>query len=151
MSSVTARDVLYMAATIWGEARGEPYQGKVAVGHVIMNRLHRPGWWSRQKNDGIPDDTIAAVCRDPYQFSCWNSIDPNSRKVRAIALNELPPLGDYDFRVCLRAALQVIDAVEDDPSEGATHYHVKGVFPTWARHIAPHKVIGNHLFYKDVP
>jgi hypothetical protein len=36
-----------MAATIWGEARGEPLDGKVAVGWVIRNRAANPGGWGR--------------------------------------------------------------------------------------------------------
>lgn len=36
-----------VAATIWGEARGESYEGKLAVGCVIRNRVESPGWWGR--------------------------------------------------------------------------------------------------------
>ncbi len=32
-----------MARTICGEARGESYQGKIAMGWVIMNRVALPG------------------------------------------------------------------------------------------------------------
>ncbi len=28
-----------------------------------------------QRGDGIPDDTLAAVCREPNQFSAWNPSD----------------------------------------------------------------------------
>ena len=33
-----SENIEYMARTIWGEARGEDEQGKIAVGHVIKNR-----------------------------------------------------------------------------------------------------------------
>ncbi|MEQ6360704.1 peptidoglycan-binding protein, partial [Thermoanaerobacter thermohydrosulfuricus] len=39
-SSVTTNDDVYLLAMlINGEARGEPYIGKVAVGAVVMNRV----------------------------------------------------------------------------------------------------------------
>ena len=35
----------YMARTIWGEARGEDEQGKIAVGHVIkIEETNKLGW-----------------------------------------------------------------------------------------------------------
>ncbi len=42
-SSVTTNDDVYLLAMlINGEARGEPYIGKVAVGAVVMNRVRDP-------------------------------------------------------------------------------------------------------------
>jgi spore germination cell wall hydrolase CwlJ-like protein len=38
----------------------------------------------------------------------------------------------------------------DDPTGGATHYHVRGLLPAWAREREPSAEIGNHLFYNDV-
>ncbi|HSO43463.1 MAG TPA: cell wall hydrolase, partial [Rhodospirillales bacterium] len=51
-----------LAATIWGEARGESEEGKLAVASVIANRATRPGWWGRD---------IRSVCLATAQFSCW--------------------------------------------------------------------------------
>lgn len=147
---VSAQDIVIMAATIWGEARGEPYQGKFAVACVIMNRLNRPGWWSRQPADGVPDDTIAAVCVDPMQFSCWNKSDPQSGRVRQRAVNAQACLGDFAYRQCLLAALEAVDRVIEDPTKGSTHYHTKDVFPQWALRKSPVVAIGHHLFYNNI-
>lgn len=38
-SSSTSSDIQLMARAINGEARGEPYEGQVAVGAVILNRV----------------------------------------------------------------------------------------------------------------
>ena len=38
-SSQTSGDLYLMARAVYGEARGEPYQGKVAVAAVILNRV----------------------------------------------------------------------------------------------------------------
>ncbi len=32
-----------MANAVYGEARGEPYEGQVAVAAVILNRVEHPG------------------------------------------------------------------------------------------------------------
>lgn len=54
-------DMVYLLARlINGEARGEPYEGQVAVGAVIMNRVKSP----------IFPNTIAGVIYQRGQFSC---------------------------------------------------------------------------------
>ena len=52
-------DVYLMARAIHGEARGEPYLGKVAVGSVILNRVGHPSFPS----------TIAGVIYQPLAFT----------------------------------------------------------------------------------
>lgn len=65
-----------MMLTVYGEARGEPYEGKVAVGSVILERVDHREW------DG---DTIHEVCLMPYQFSCYLPDDPNFQALKLIA------------------------------------------------------------------
>ena len=76
-------DLDTLARTLYGECRSESREGKIAVAHVIKNRADNPKWWCRKSGDGIPDDTIEAVCRHPWQFSCWNLDDPNRPKLLA--------------------------------------------------------------------
>ena len=52
--------VMLLARLINGEARGEPYEGQVAVGAVIMNRVKSPNF----------PNTIAGVIYQKGQFSC---------------------------------------------------------------------------------
>lgn len=52
--------VKLLARLINGEARGEPYDGQVAVGAVIMNRVKSPKF----------PNTIAGVIYQTGQFSC---------------------------------------------------------------------------------
>lgn len=142
--NLSARDIEIAARTVYGEARGEIEKGKIAVAWVIRNRAEHPGWWSRDPNDDITDDTIEAVCRDPRQFSCWNKDDPNREKILAVNL-------DSDvFRQCLALTAAVLANLVPDPTGGATHYHVDGVEPAWARGRDPDVTIGNHHFYIGV-
>jgi len=134
-------DLHLMTLTIAGEARGEDWDGKIAVGHVIMKRFNNPGWWSRNRDD-IPDDTIAAVCADPYQFSCLNANDPN---VRYLIL--LPPTAPV-YLECRAAALAVLTGRAPNPTGGATHYFKTGTpEPKWAAGRQPTAIVGVHRFY----
>ncbi|MEO5337116.1 MAG: cell wall hydrolase [Magnetospirillum sp. WYHS-4] len=134
-----AIDVL--ARTLYGEARGEPAEGREAIACLVMNRVRkargRKGgyWWG---------NTVAEVCRKPWQFSCWNADDPNREALlKATARNKV-------FAVCLRIARDAIEGRLSDPTGGATHYHARGITPPWARRRSPKIVIGDHLFYVDV-
>jgi spore germination cell wall hydrolase CwlJ-like protein len=142
MHEIRERDVDVLARTIYGEARGESMQGKRAVGNVVVNRARNPGWWSRGV-DGEPDDSVAAVCLKPWQFSAWNHGDPNRLKVEDVTLdNEL-------FRDCYYAALAVLQDRAGDPTDGATSYHATSMDPPpdWAQGRAPLCRIGGHAFY----
>ena len=82
-------DVQLLARAINGEARGEPYEGQVAVGAVILNRV---------KNPSFPN-TIARVIYQPGAFTAVSDgqinvpIDPKSTVVKAAqdALNGWDP------------------------------------------------------------
>jgi spore germination cell wall hydrolase CwlJ-like protein len=157
---VRAADVWDLARTIYGEARGSTHADRVGVAWVVRNRLARPGWWTRHPDDGIPDDTIQATCREPMQFSCWNLGDPNRRVLDALEMPAVAgdpvdglhrALADPAFRGCLAAAVAVLDGSEPDPTEGSRHYHTPGVAPPWSRGRQPVCRIGGHLFFNDIP
>jgi N-acetylmuramoyl-L-alanine amidase len=84
-----ASDEQLLARAINGEARGEPYEGQVAVGAVILNRT---------RNASFPK-TIAGVIYQPGAFTAVSDgqinvpIDPNSTVVKAArdALNGWDP------------------------------------------------------------
>lgn len=142
-------DVLTLARTLYGEARGESRIGQIAVAWVIRNRLENyPGaWWSQQVGDGIPDSTIEAVCLERNQFSCW--WDSQAKKVRSRTPSQL---GDL-----MVIAQQVLEGNLTDPTDGATHYHTC-LRPEWAKSWPPKwahgrvgKTVGSHIFYKIGP
>ena len=126
-----------LARTLWGEARGQPVRGIEAVAAVIVNRVRaaerRGGfWWG---------DSVVAVCRKPYQFSCWNVNDPNRAKLLAVTP------ADPMFATCLRVARRAVAGLLPDPTGGATHYHATGLHPDWAAGHCPSAEIGRHVFY----
>ena len=138
----TPRDpaVETLARTLYGEARGELVRGKEAVAAVVMNRVRRAMerggyWWG---------STVIEVCTRPWQFSCWNETDPNRARIEAVGRD------NRNFQSCLRIARRALAGTLKDPTGGATHYHVKGLEPPWARDRKPSAVIGGHKFYNDV-
>lgn len=145
---VRAQDLDAAARTVWAEARGEGFEGMFSVACVILNRTKRPCWWSRERGDGIPDDTIEAVCHDPWQFSCWNADDPNRPRMLALTGD------DILYRAALTAvALAIISG--KDPTCGSTHYMTrrrreKGWPKNWGEPRDPIVIIGEHLFYNDI-
>ena len=131
---ILLEDLLIVARTVYGEARGESTVGKKAVVHVFMNRV--------QAKIMDADSTLAQACLRFKQFSCWNENDPNRLLLQKVSLD------DKDLRICLKCALEALD--EDDFTNGATHYHSKGVTPKWALGHTPCFTEGNHLFYNDI-
>lgn len=145
MSYKPIDDLGVMSLTLWAEARGESAKGQAAVAWVIRTRYENPRWWSRNRGDGIPDDTIAAVCRDPWQFSCWNPSDPNREKMDSPLTLQRPEMV-FIRGICL-------DVLEDripDPTNSADHYCVTRIvnYTAWARKRKPCAVIGNHSFFR---
>ena len=128
-------DTKIMAKTIWGEARGESDEGKIAVGWVIRNRAEKPKWWGK---------TISGVCLKKWQFSCWNSNDPNANKIANLSDEELTPF--------ILIAKSILDGDVDDPTGKSTHYHVHGMknMPKWSEGKTPFIQIDHHDFYKEI-
>lgn len=130
-----------MARTIWGEARGESWIGKLAVAHVILNRVKADAWWGKD---------IEGVCRHPYQFSCWNEGDRNRPLLEVIEL-----ASNLQFRESLAAAAAATFNLEPDPTEGCTHFmtvsrRAKGWPASWEEPREPVCQIGVHLFFRGI-
>lgn len=135
--------------TVYGEARGEPFEGQIAVAFVIRNRATwdealRPlnpehEWWGK---------TVATVCHHPNQFSCWRPSDPNSTAISKLSDTTLL------YTALLNGVVRpVMAAAIADPTNGATHYKVRGTKAEWdisTKDMQPVS-IGAHDFYRLGP
>lgn len=144
-------DLDVMALTVRAEAGGESELGQKAIAWVIRNRFEdtnpKHSWWKKDRNDGIPDNTIKAVCLDPWQFSCWNENDPTyKRNINPSTL--LLPQVQRIKQICK----DVLESktLDDDPTNGANHYCTNAVAQQteWARNKKPLVIIGNHRFFR---
>jgi spore germination cell wall hydrolase CwlJ-like protein len=128
------QEVECLALTIYFEARGEPDEGKIAVGHVVMNRASHPlfphkvcevvqqggeklrfrcqfTWWCDGRSD------------NPREWQAWEKSKALARRIY------------WDYSA--------------DPTAGALWYHADYVTPSWRNSLAPGPKIGRHIFYRD--
>ncbi|WP_245833251.1 spore cortex-lytic enzyme [Oceanobacillus timonensis] len=83
-------DIQLMANAVYGEARGEPYEGQVAVASVILNRV----------DSELFPDTVSGVIFEPRAFTAvadgqiW--LEPNEQAREAVidAINGWDPSGN---------------------------------------------------------
>ena len=120
-SSSNSSNVNLLARLIYGEARGEPYTGQVAVGAVVMNRV---------KSSSFPN-TISGVI---YQLGAFDA-------VRDGQINLSPN------STAIKAAQDAINGW--DPSYGAVYYFNPSTATNkwiWSRPMTV--TIGRHRFCK---
>lgn len=120
---VSREELLLMAKLIHAEARGESFEGQVAVGAVILNRISSPHF----------PKTIAEVIlqknNNVYQFS---------------------PVGDGSINLepdekAFKAAEQALAG--NDPTGGALFFYNPDISnDTWIRTLPVVTKIGNHVF-----
>lgn len=133
-------DLEALALTIWGEARGEPIEGKVGVAMVMRNRVlaHYGG----QK-------TFVGVCTAHAQFSAWTE-EAAQMQAEYELLTGDPTLAhhpDPDLRLCVEIAKATIAGTLSDNTRGANHYYNPSVVaPVWARTAPTLATLGHHRF-----
>lgn len=122
-TSSSTSDLQLIARAINGEARGEPYEGQVAVGAVILNRV---------KNSQFPN-TIAGVI---YQSGAFTAVADGQINV---------PIAQGS--TVLKAAQDAMNGW--DPTGGAIYYFNPNTATNkwiWSRPLI--KTIGKHRFCK---
>ena len=121
--STSTSDIQLMARAINGEARGEPYEGQVAVGAVILNRV---------KDSRFPN-SISGVIYQPGAFTAVSDGQINA------AISE----GSTVYK----AAQDAINGW--DPTSGCVYYFNPNTATNkwiWSRPLV--KTIGKHRFCK---
>ena len=112
-------DVYLLARIISAEARGEPYNGQVAVGAVVLNRVRHPSF----------PDTLSGVI---YQTDAFTAVSD----------------GQFDQPIAESAYRAAQDALNgSDPSGGALYYFNPATATSawiWSRPLIV--TIGNHRF-----
>lgn len=120
-SSYSSSDVELLAKVISAEARGESYEGQVAVGAVILNRVAHPSF----------PDSLSGVVYQKGAFSCVNDS------------NWYAPVADSSKR----AAKDALNGW--DPTGGAIYYFNPAKTNDKFMHSRPViKTIGSHRFCK---
>ncbi len=122
-----------LALTIYFEARGEPDAGKLAVGHVVMNRTLHP-LFPREVCQVVQQGGEKSLYRCQFTWWCDGRSD-QPREFRAWEKSKtLARLIYWDN--------------SRDPTAGALWYHADYVQPRWRRDFTLGPKIGRHLFYR---
>lgn len=128
VKTLQSEEIEWLARNIYHEARGESWEGMLAVGVVTLNRV---------KSLDYPN-TIEEVVKDYKQFSWfWDGM---SDKVKDRAA----------WKKAKAAAAEVMlnrDLHLAKELDGVTHYHADYVAPYWAGAKQEIATIGRHVFY----
>ncbi len=129
-------EIRCLALNIYFEARSEPEAGRLAVGHVVMNRVRAKRFPS----------TVCDVVRQGgelrryrCQFSWW--CDGRSDT----------PRNKREWNRSGEIALAVYWGRTEDPTAGALWYHADYVKPSWRKAFERGPQIGRHIFYSQAP
>lgn len=122
--------LLCLATAIFLEARGEPYDGKLAVGQVIVNRT---------ENEKFPD-TVCEVVYQEDQFAPTPGVNPLD-----YVENEKDLQSYLDS---VHAATEVLSGTVDLVPT-STHFHATYASPWWSQKLQRDGRIGNHIFYTE--
>ena len=135
-------DTFCLAHNIYFEAGNQPLAGKIAVAHVVLNRLEHKSY---------PNN----VCGVVYQAKLRESWAGNMIPIRNQCQfswycdgKSDEPLDTKTWLEVLRIARDIQDGAWADITEGATHYHATRVNPYWADSLNETVVINEHIFYK---
>ena len=120
--SLTKDDIYLMSQVVYAESKGEPFDGKIAVASVILNRT----------TDSQFPDTIHGVITQKNAFSC----------VRNGKIDVVPDGDSYN------AVLKAIEGY--DPTDEALYfYNPKIATCSWMKGVEKtgKKSIGQHVFF----
>jgi spore germination cell wall hydrolase CwlJ-like protein len=131
-----------VALTIFGEAEGEKFAGKLAVGFVIRNRAE---FWHMIEHD---------VCLQENQFECFNTGNPRLPKLLKIA-QDFEGSNQEQLSFCYAAAEGAMGRNLGSNVGRATFYKVTTAHSPWFEKVVKAgtlvKVaeIGAHEFFEE--
>ena len=136
--TLTQEEMEMLTAMIYCESRGEPYEGQLAVGHVIMNRV---------RSSKFPN-TLEEVLRAPRQFEPAGS---GRFDIVLTAYRENIPgvIGAAEWASCKKAAEACVNG-ESNVGECLffrTHKPVPQLAENLEAAGVPYWIIENHIFY----
>lgn len=116
-----------LALNVYHEARGEPFEGQLAVAQVTINRRDH-SWFP---------NSICKVVYQNKQFS-WTHVK-----------RDHTPKDIYAWEVANAVAvIAMFDPAASDVTDGALFYHADWVEPSWKDDLQYVTAIGSHIFYQ---
>ncbi len=122
-----------LTEAIYFEARGEPVEGQIAVGEVVLNRVDAPNYPADVCTVVHQGAGNAPACQ--FSYTCDGIPD------------RVTDAASWDLAG--RIARYLLDGAPRRFSGNATHYHADYVDPDWARAYPQTAHLGRHLFYRQ--
>ena len=122
-----------LAEALYFEARGEPIEGQLAVGEVILNRVEDtryPSSICKVVNQGTGR---RFACQ--FTYTCDGKLE---------TVHERKP-----YEMALKIAKILMTTHERKLTRGSTHYHSNYVNPKWSKKFERVAKFGRHIFYKQ--
>ena len=136
-------DAVCLAKNIYFEAGNQPLAGKVAVAHVVLNRM---------EHSSYPKDVCGVVYQAKDYYTSWTGNVIPKRGMCQFSWycdgRSDEPLDTDTFFESYKIAQDVLLDKYPDITEGATHYHADYIYPYWAQHLNETVTINNHIFYR---
>ena len=114
-------EAICLSFIMFGEARGEPDLGKVAVAYTAINRKADPNY----------PKSICEIMKQKSQYQFFDYGLPTQTQVAY-----LMPLADA-----------ILKGKISDPTKGAKWFHTKNIKPYWAKDKVVKLAYNNHIFY----
>ena len=122
-----------LAEALYFEARGEPIQGQLAVGEVILNRVEDtryPSSICKVVNQGTGR---RFACQ--FTYTCDGKLE---------TVHERKP-----YEMALKIAKILMTTHDRKLTRGSTHYHSNYVNPKWSKKFERVAKFGRHIFYRQ--
>ncbi len=131
--TVVAESERCLAQAVYFEARGEPYEGQLAVAQVVLNRV---------QDERYPGNICAVVCEnETWRHRCQFSFACDGRSDQ--------PKNLAAWIDALKTARLASTGHLRDLTYASTHYHAEYVNPKWAVRFQRTVKIGRHAFYRN--
>ena len=163
---VSQKDLTCMAENIYYEAGGESYTGKLAVGHVVLNRK-RDHRYPNSICKVIHQSTVVEKKVVLEEFDAANIADEaiaaeKAAEEIAVAIKEVKVCqfswvcddrkeinkASKAWRDSKAIAQKLLSLPSNDVVHGATNFHATSVSPRWKNTLVRVTAIDNHIFYK---
>ena len=122
-----SRDIRCLAQAIYFEARGEPLDGQLAVGRVVVNRA---------ESGSFPADYCGVVTQRGQFSFVKGGIIPT------------PDTSSSAWKRAIAVAQIAHQELWDSPVKDALFFHATYVKPSWARKKVARATLARHVFYR---
>ena len=122
-----SRDMRCLAQAIYFEARGEPLDGQLAVGRVVVNRA---------ESGAFPADYCGVVTQRGQFSFVKGGIIPT------------PDTSSSAWKRAIAVAQIAHQELWDSPVKDALFFHATYVKPSWARKKVARATLARHVFYR---